>query len=67
MTFVVIIFSMYMIWITRDLSPLNYLIPSVFAETAAATGFYFNKAKRENEIKLGKIVEEEVKAYEDYK
>lgn len=51
---VVIIFSFYMIYITRDLSPLTYLISSVAAEMAAATGFYYNKAKAENRIKLMK-------------
>lgn len=53
-TISVIIFTLLMIWRTNDLSPLMYLIPSVFAEMGAATGFYFNKAKAENEIKLSK-------------
>ena len=39
---------------TSDTSPLAYLIPAVFAETAAATGFYYSKAKAENRIKLRK-------------
>lgn len=51
---IVIAFTMYMIYITRDLSPLAYLIPSVAGEMAAATGFYYNKAKAENKIKLMK-------------
>lgn len=51
---VVVVFSMYMIWVTRDLSPLAYLIPSVFVELATATGFYYDKARRENEIKINK-------------
>jgi hypothetical protein len=41
-----------MIWRTGDLSPLAYLIPSVFAELATATGFYYRKAQRENELKI---------------
>lgn len=51
-TISVTIFTLMVIWKTNDLSPLMYLIPSVFAEMGAATGFYFNKAKAENEIKI---------------
>lgn len=49
---VVIVFTMIMIWRTLDLSPLAYLIPSVAAEVATGTGFYYSKAKVENRIKL---------------
>lgn len=49
---VVIVFTMVMIWRTLDLSPLTYLIPSVAAEVATGTGFYYSKAKVENRIKL---------------
>lgn len=49
---VVIVFTMLMIWRTLDLSPLAYLIPSVAAEVATGTGFYYSKAKVENRIKL---------------
>ena len=49
---VVIVFTMVMIWRTLDLSPLAYLIPSVAAEVATGTGFYYSKAKVENGIKL---------------
>ena len=45
-------FSCYLMWITRDTSPLSYLIPSVFAELSIGTGFYYNKAKAENAIKI---------------
>lgn len=48
MTIAVVIFSCRMMYITGDLSPLAYLIPSVFAELATATGFYYKKAEREN-------------------
>lgn len=51
---VVIGFTMVMIWRTLDLSPLAYLIPSVAAEVATGTGFYYSKAKVENRIKLMK-------------
>lgn len=49
---VVIVFTMVMIWRTLDLTPLAYLIPSVAAEVATGTGFYYSKAKVENRIKL---------------
>lgn len=51
---VVIGFTMVMIWRILDLTPLAYLIPSVAAEVATGTGFYYSKAKVENRIKLMK-------------
>lgn len=54
-TSIVVIFSLVMIWRTGDLTPLSYIIPAVFTELATATGFYYYKAKRENEIKLSLI------------
>lgn len=51
---VVIVFTLVMVWRTCDLTPLQYLIPSVAAETATGTGFYYSKAKVENRIKLMK-------------
>lgn len=53
----VIIFACVMIAITKDLSPLSYLIPAVFAELATGTAFYYSKAKAENEIKITKSME----------
>ena len=52
LTILVTMFSMALMWITRDTSALSVLIPAVFAEFATATGFYYAKAKKENEIKL---------------
>lgn len=52
MAFVVMVFSMVLMWKTGDTSPLAYLIPSAFVEVSTASAFYYNKAKRENEIKL---------------
>lgn len=49
---ITIIFSFVMVWRTNDLEPLNVLIPAVFAALAAGEGFYYNKAKAENKIKL---------------
>lgn len=60
---IVIGFTLVMIWITQDLSPLEYLIPSVAAEVAVGTGFYYSKAKVENKIKLMK--ENDVELTED--
>ncbi len=53
----VIVFACVMIALTRDLSPLSYLIPAVFAELATGTAFYYSKAKAENEIKIAKSME----------
>lgn len=53
-TIIITAFSFIMMWRTMDLSPLSYLIPAAFGELAAATGFYYNKAKAENKIKLMK-------------
>ena len=51
-TIAVVVFSCRMIYVTGDLSTLAYLIPSVFAELATATGFYYRKAQKENELKI---------------
>lgn len=47
-------FTLIMIWRTDDLSPLEYLIPAIFAELGVGTAFYYSKAKTENSIKLRK-------------
>lgn len=60
---------MVMIWRTLDLSPLAYLIPSVAAEVATGTGFYYSKAKVENRIKLmrqNKVTPNETHFSENY-
>ncbi len=41
-------------WKTNDLSALPTLITVVFGALAVGEGFYYNKAKKENEIKLSK-------------
>lgn len=64
-TVLVTAFTLIMVWRTNDLSPLGYLIPAVFAELAAATGFYYSKAKAENRIKLRKMYGAEI--YNDAK
>ena len=64
----VIAFSCYMIFITHDLSALAYLIPSVSAEVATGTGFYYSKAKAENKIKLMKAygVDPNTESFNDF-
>lgn len=52
---IVIVFTLVVVWRTFDLTPLNYLIPAIAAETATGTGFYYAKAKVENRIKLMKL------------
>lgn len=47
-----IAFTSYVVLVTGDTSPLAYLIPSTFAAVATALGFYFNKAKLENKLKI---------------
>lgn len=51
-TVIITVYSLALMWKTGDTSPLAYLIPSVFAEYATATGFYYWKARAENKIKL---------------
>lgn len=51
----VTIFTCVAVIVTGDTSALAYLIPSIFAELATATGFYYSKAKSENRIKLTKL------------
>lgn len=64
-TIVVTAFSMVMMWKTEDLSALNILLPAVFGAFGTACGFYYSKAKRENEIKLRKKYGAEI--YNDVK
>ena len=51
-TALIVISSFVIMWRTGDTSPLAYIIPGIFAELSAATGFYYWKAKAENQIKL---------------
>ena len=57
--FIVTAFTMFMVWETKDLTPLVYLIPAIFTETASATGFYFWKSKAENQLKIARSIKEE--------
>ena len=51
-TGIIILFTLAIVWKTGDQTSMVYLIPAIFIEVATATGFYFNKAKHENIIKL---------------
>ena len=54
MTAAVAVYSCVLMWRTGDTTGLTYLIPACFGEFATATGFYYWKARKENEIKLMK-------------
>ena len=51
----VILFAIVMMMVTRDLSPITWVLGSVDAVVASITGFYFTKAAKENQIKLRSI------------
>lgn len=51
----ILLFSMALMWKTGSTDALAYLIPSVSGLTATTIGFYYNKAKLENQIKLSHI------------
>lgn len=51
---VIILFTCVMVWRTLDTSVLPVLVTTIAAEVATGTAFYYNKAKKENEIKLEK-------------
>lgn len=61
----VVVFSLVVVWRTGDTSPLGYIIPAIFAELSVATGFYYNKAKAENQIKLKKKYGEDATVPDD--
>ena len=58
-------FTMFMIYDTKNLDPLVYLIPAAFGAFGTAAGFYYSKAKIENRIKLRKKYGSEI--YNDVK
>lgn len=51
-TTIVVALTFVLMWKTGDLSPLAYIIGGLFTELAAATGFYYWKAKNENMKKI---------------
>lgn len=52
MVVILTIFGCYMMWKLNNLTALPYIIGGWFAELGTATGFYYNKAKAENKIKI---------------
>ena len=53
-TIIVVSFAMALMWVTQTTDALEWLIAAVFGAYGVSTGFYFWKARRENEIKLRK-------------
>lgn len=53
------VFACVMAWVTKDNSLFAWLIPSSWLELGVGTAFYYDKARRENEIKLQKQMEKE--------
>ena len=52
---IVIVFTLIMVAVTSDLSPLYYIISGLFTLATTAVGFYYNKVKRENVLKLRQL------------
>lgn len=57
---IVILYSMVMMAITQNLDPINWILVGLFSLADVAVGFYYNKAKKENEIKLRSIYGKEL-------
>lgn len=51
-TIIISFFCIFFCFKFETTEPLTYLVPSVFTELAAGTGFYYWKAKSENKIKI---------------
>lgn len=49
---VIVACAITMSYVTQTTDVYAYLIPAIFAELSVGTGFYYWKARRENEIKL---------------
>ena len=52
MWMIVNIFCMVIVVVTFDTTPLAYIVPSIDGALAVVLGFYYWKAKAENQIKL---------------
>lgn len=51
----VVMFTCVMVAVTKNLEPLNYLVPAVAAQTTVGLRSYYRKAEVENRIKLKKL------------
>lgn len=58
-TSLIVLFVLAISWATQTTDALVTLIPCAFAELGVATGFYYDKAKAENKIKIEKSFESE--------
>lgn len=68
LTYLFSFFVCFMVYKTEDLSPLSYLIPSIFGLSTTAIGFYSWKAKAENKLKIEiQRIQEEQKLKKKYK
>lgn len=54
----IVVSSIGLMIYVQDVTPLEWLIPSMSAELSISIGFYYNKAKRENELKIRKACRE---------
>ena len=65
---IITVFGSYMAYVTQDTSIVVALITAIFTDTGAALGFYFNKAKAENRIKIKEeSIRNTLKLREQYK
>lgn len=51
-TCIISFFCIFFCFKFETIEPLTILVPSIFTELAAATGFYYWKARCENKIKI---------------
>ncbi|WP_425447717.1 hypothetical protein [Dethiothermospora halolimnae] len=51
-----ILFTMFMVYKTQNLNPLSYILTGAFGAFTTAIGFYYHKARKENEIKISRGV-----------
>lgn len=69
-TAIVIIASFALMFYTQTVDPLNAIIVGLFTAVDTAIGFYYWKARKENELKIlnshGKEVHEKVFEKEEY-
>ena len=65
LTMIVTVFCIFFCFKFETTEPLSYLVPSLFTELAAGTGFYYWKAKSENKIKITLGAVDELRAKED--
>ena len=65
LTIIISFFCIVFCFKFETIEPLTVLIPSIFTELAAATGFYYWKAKSENKIKITLGAVDDLRSKED--